>query len=111
MTKGMTKYQIGTKAGHRAQEHLFLLKSVIALYFHLDQVIIISMWDVSKFVDRESLVDCMNELYKCNIKGKLYRLLFQMNKNTKISVQTPVGGTEESDTEEGVGPCVPWPTL
>jgi hypothetical protein len=61
------------------------------------------MRDVSKFFDRESLVDCMNELYKCNIKGKLYRLLFQMNKNTKISVQTPVGITEESDTGEGVG--------
>ena len=45
----------------------------------------------------------MNEVYKCNIKGKLYRLLFQMNKNTKISVQTPVGITEESDTGEGVG--------
>ena len=40
MTKGMTKYQIGTKPGHRAHEHLFVLKSVIALYFHLDQVII-----------------------------------------------------------------------
>ena len=30
--QNMTKYQIGTKTGHRAQEHLFTLKSVIALY-------------------------------------------------------------------------------
>ena len=37
------------------------------------------------------------------MKGKLYRLLFKMNKNTKISVQTPVGLTEEVDTGEGVG--------
>ena len=27
MTANMTKYQIGTKPGHRAQEHLFVLKS------------------------------------------------------------------------------------
>ena len=45
----------------------------------------------------------MNEVYKNEVRGKLYRLLFEMNKNTKISVQTPVGLTEERDTGEGVG--------
>ena len=61
------------------------------------------MWDVFKFFDSESLSDCMNELYKNEVRGKLYRLLFEMNKNTKISVQTPVGMTGEEDTGEGVG--------
>jgi hypothetical protein len=103
MTSNMTKYQIGTKPGHRAQEHLFVLKSVIALHLQYDKAVILSMWDVSKFFDRESLSDCMNELYKSNVKGKLYRLLFEMNSNTKISIQTPVGITDESDTGEGVG--------
>ena len=37
------------------------------------------------------------------VRGKLYRLLFEMNENTKISVLTPVGMTEEKDTGEGVG--------
>jgi hypothetical protein len=45
----------------------------------------------------------MNELYKSKVQGKLYRLLYEMNKNTKISVQTPVGLTDECDTGEGVG--------
>jgi hypothetical protein len=40
---------------------------------------------------------------QANVQGKLYRLIFEMNKNTKISVQTPVGLTEESDTGERVG--------
>ena len=30
--KNITKFQIGTKTGHRAQEHLFTMKSVISLY-------------------------------------------------------------------------------
>ena len=30
--KVMSKYQIGTKPGHRAQEHFFVLKSVIGMY-------------------------------------------------------------------------------
>ena len=103
MISNLTKYQIATKPGHRAQEHLFVLKSVIALYMMYDKAVILSMWDLSKFFDRESLSDCLNELYKSNVHGKLYRLLYTMNKNTRISVQTPVGTTDERDTGEGVG--------
>ena len=29
--KNITKFQIGTKTGHRAQEHLFTMKSIISL--------------------------------------------------------------------------------
>ena len=89
MTSNMTKFQIATKPGHRAQEHLFVFKSVIALHILLGLATILSMWDLSKFFDRESLLDFMNELYKIGITGKLYRLLYTMNKNTKISVQKP----------------------
>ena len=32
MLSNLSKYQIGTKPGHRAQEHLFVLKSVMAIY-------------------------------------------------------------------------------
>ena len=58
----MTKFQIGTKNGHRAQEHLFTLKSVIALYLRLDFPIMIQLYDISKFFDRESLRDGMNAI-------------------------------------------------
>ena len=64
MISNLTKFQIATKPGHRAQEHLFVLKSVIAIYMMSGRAIILSMWDLSKFFDRESLSDCMNELYK-----------------------------------------------
>ena len=67
------------------------------------RAIIIQMWDLSKFFDKESLTDCLNELHKSNIKGKLYRLLYSMNKNTRISVDTPVGLSDEADRGEGVG--------
>ena len=38
----------------------------------------------------------------CNVKGKVYRLLYEMNKNVRIRVKTPVGLTKSED----VGPCV-----
>ena len=44
----------------------------------------------------------MNELYKYNIKGKLYKLVYAMNEKTKFRVQTPVGVSEEAVTGEGL---------
>ena len=101
--KNLSKYQIATKPGHRAQEHIFVLKSVIALYSKCNKSVILQAWDLSKFFDREVLVDCMNELYRKGITGKLYRLIYALNKNTRFSVQTPVGMTEEADRGEGLG--------
>ena len=79
-----------------------MLKSVIALNQSLGKAIILQSYDYSKFFDRESLSDCMNSLYNYDVKGKLYRLLYIMNRQTKFRVQTPVGMTEEAIRGEGL---------
>ena len=66
----MSKFQIETKPGHRAQEHLFVLKSVLSLYLTFDKAVILSMWDISRYFDAKCLTDVMNELHKNEIKGK-----------------------------------------
>ena len=48
--RNMTKFQIGTKTGHRAQEHLFTLKSVIALYLSHNLPVLIQLYDISKIL-------------------------------------------------------------
>ena len=45
----------------------------------------------------------MNSIYNCGIKGKLYRLIFNMNKDTIIRVKTAVGETNEIETGENIG--------
>ena len=101
--KNMTPFQIGTKPGHRAQEHLFVIKSIIGLAEHMNRAIALTLFNLSKFFDRESLVNGLNELYKSEVKGKLYKLLYELNKDTRISVRTPVGDTEWRETGEGCG--------
>ena len=101
--KHMSPYQIGTKPGHRVQEHLFVIKSVIGLAELNNTAIALQLWDLSKYFDRESLADGLNELYKNQVKGKVYRLLYEMNKDTRISVRTSVGITEQRETGEGWG--------
>ena len=54
------------------------------------------------FFYSEDIFDCFGELYSSDVKGKVYRLLYEMNKNTRITIQTPVGDTQPKDT----GPIV-----
>ena len=51
----------------------------------------------------ENIFDGLQELYKSEVKGKVYRLIYQLNKNLKIKVQTPVGTTSSEDTGPTVG--------
>ena len=103
LLSNMSKFQIGTKPGHRPQEHLFTLKSVINFYMSMDKPLILSTFDVSKFFDRENLRDVMNELHKNGLRGKYYRLIYELNKNTCIRVKTPVGISQSQSTGETVG--------
>ena len=45
----------------------------------------------------------MGELYRSNIRGKVYRMIFKMNENIRIRVKMPVGMTDYADTGMGVG--------
>ena len=101
--QNMSKFQIGTVPGHRSQEHLFVIKMVISLYTLYKIAIIMTLYDISKFFDREMLADGMDAIYNSGVKGKLYRLLYMMNKNTIIKVNTGVGMTSEEETGENIG--------
>ena len=102
LMKNMSKFQIGAKPGHRATEHIFVMKSLIQLYEYLEKPLIINFFDYSTFFDSESLQDVLNELYKCQVKGKIYRLLYKLNQKSLIHVKTPVGATTEEEREEGI---------
>ena len=64
---------------------------------------IINLWDFSVFFDSESCIDVLLEAHKCQIKGKIYRLLYKLNEDTLIRVSTPVGVTGETSRGEGLG--------
>ena len=83
----MSKYQIATKPGHRATEHTYVLISLMDLYEKEGKSCIISMIDLKQYFDSENLYDCCSEVYKNKIRGKIYRLFFQLNKNVRITVK------------------------
>ena len=98
----MTKYQLACKPGHRPSEHLFVIKSMMALNQSNNKGLLMTSFDLKTFFDSEDIFDCMDSLYKRNIKGKIYRLMFNMNENVRVKVKTPVGTTKAGDA----GPTV-----
>ena len=100
--ENMSKYQIACVPNHRSSEHLFVIKSVME-YFQADgKGMILSGYDIKTYFESENIFDCMRELYESKVRGKVYRLIYEMNKQIKVKVKTPL---EESDSKEaGSGP-------
>ena len=97
-----SKFQIGGLPGHQAAEHLFTLKSIISLFLSQGKPLILTCFDLKKYFDSEVLIDAMDNLYKSDIKGKLYRLIYELNRNNLIQIKTPVGITSSFKTGENV---------
>ena len=58
--------------------------------------------ELNKYFDKESLIDLQNELYKVKIRGRLYKLIYELNKDRRISVRNAVGESEKRSTNEGL---------
>ena len=99
----MSKFQIGAKPSHRAQEHLFVLKSTMALYKMLSRPLLAQFVDIQKYFDREDLMTAMDAINEAGVKGKTYRLMYKMNSNTHIQVKTPVRISDTATTGENIG--------
>ena len=96
-------FQIGGQAEHRTQEHLFTVRSVAALRLSKGEGIMLQVYDIKRFFDKESVRDVMNTLSEIGVNKKAYRTWFLLNQRTRISIKTGVGTTEEADVGEVVG--------
>ena len=99
----MSKFQIGAKPGHRVQEHLFVLNSVMALHKKLELPLIIQTWDISRYFDRHHLLEAQAWLADCQVSGKCYRLMWNLNKSTTVKVKTAAGMSDTAITGENLG--------
>ena len=102
ITQTTSPFQIGAIPGHRSEEHLFTLKSVVMLAEDNDSALAAELLDLVKYFDSEWHIDNLDELHKGKVKGKLYRLVYEINKETNVKVRTPVGNSDVRDTKENL---------
>ena len=96
-------YQLGGKPGMRTQFHIFTVKSLIAMKLYKKEGIVLSIADIRKFFDKESLVDTCVTLHQANVDTKCLRVWWKLNERCRLSVLTGVGRTEEGETGPLVG--------
>ena len=101
--KGTSKFQIGGIEKHRPQEHLFVVKSILGLFADLNKSVIFQLYDIQKYLDKENLRDAMNTLFEAGVDPKMYRVWFNLNKNTVIRVKTGSGHSEWAEAGELIG--------
>ena len=82
IVKKCSKFLIGGIPGHQSAEHLFMLKSIIALYLDKGKSSMVKRFDLKKYFDSEVLIDAKDNLFKIGIRGKLYKLIYELNKKT-----------------------------
>ena len=100
---GSSKYQVGGQPGHRPEELLFVMKSLVAKYRQNKQKVILQSYDVSKFFDKERMEDGILACQKRGADPKATRLWYKMNEKTKIKVKTAAGETETEDVGAVIG--------
>ena len=86
-----TKYQIGGCPGQRTQFHLFVVRSLMALRKAEGEGCILTLVDIKKFFNKQSLADAMNTLAQANVNKKCYRVWYKLNEKTVIQVMTGAG--------------------
>ena len=55
LIEGSSVYQIGGQPGHRAEEHVFVMKSIIARQRAQGKSIVIQPSDIKKYFDKEMI--------------------------------------------------------
>ena len=98
-----SKFQIGGKPGHRPQEHIFCVKSVISKYLQEKRLIIIACYDIKSFFDKEVLGDLMDEMNTIEIDPRAQRLFYKLSRDTRIRVKTSCGLSEAGEAGDIIG--------
>ena len=100
----LDKMQLGGMPGASSVEHLVTLKTWMKFKEQYKSNGIFQVFDMSKFFDKESLLDCMYTLdKKANIDHKCYKIWYKLNENDRISVKTSVGESKSKIVNDSIG--------
>ena len=96
----MTESQAGGRPGRNITDHLFIIRAIIKHCKYLNISVIIEFLDLIKAFDKMILKNVMTDLWKCNVRGKIWRVIYIMNKQATIRIKTNFGKTETIEIGE-----------
>ena len=103
LIEGSSIFQIGGQPGHRSEDLMFVLKSLVARQRRQGKMIILQSYDISKFFDKERIEDAVVTCLNQKADPKAVRLWLKLNQCTKIQVRTGAGMTKYAEVGAVVG--------
>ena len=101
--KNSTKFQIGGQPGMRTQFHLFAVKSVIGMRERERRGGFLTVADIQKYFDKESLqMGCLS-LLQGGADRRAVRLWYKLNSRCTITAMTGAGPTERGEAGPTLG--------
>ena len=93
--KKLTEFQAGGRPHRNISDHIFILRSIMRHLKYMNISLVTEFLDLIKAFDKMSLKHVLNDLWRCEVRGKVWRTIYQINKQSNISVKTPMGDSPE----------------
>ena len=84
--------QIGGCPGQRTVFHLFVINSRIALRLKFGEACFLTLFDIIKYFDKQSLDDTCDALFQEKVNNKLFTVWYKLSEQTEIQVRMGGGG-------------------
>ena len=87
--------QAGGVKGAATSDHLFLVRGLMATAITKKQNLFLTFFDVEKAYDRADINNMLHVMWNAGIKGKMWRILRDLNTNLKAVVKMRFGTSRE----------------
>ena len=102
LEKGMSEFQAGGRAKRSISDHVFIIRSIMQHYRYINIQLLLEFIDLIKAFDKMSLKHVLNDIWRCEIKGKIWRTIYKVNSHSNISIKTAVGNSPEFEIGESL---------
>ena len=98
MENKMSPLQAGGRKGFSIREQVFIVRSIIDRYEYYKQEIYLQFIDLKKAFDKMVVKNVMQNLWECEIRGKIWRMIYNINRKAVIKVKINSNTTTENIT-------------
>ncbi len=91
--------QAGSRKNRGGPDNVFLLRGCIDHHLFTKQSLFVTAYDFEQAFDSLWLEDCVLSLKKIGVGKDMLQLIYNLNKNAKVTVQTPHGMTTTFTTD------------
>ena len=91
LRENMTKFQTGGITRKGVVDDLFMMWALISHSLYVNQLKLLTFYDIEKRFDSLGLKDCIKTLWENGVQNDNRYLIYLLNKKASITVKTPLG--------------------